>query len=294
MMPRVRITARPIMLAWRFSQPIRTGDMDVRIVVIQSYRTAGVETWMQLCMRSVSQWAAHRGYDYEFVDDTLFDFLPPHIRNDTSAALLPKTDIARLGLLHDRLIDRYQRAVWIDADVLVFNPAAFSIPDTCGAMFCHEVWTSLTDQGELAHRPGINNALMIFERAHPLLDFLRYATVELYERGEPSSMSPTALGTTLLSRLGRIVPLRLHTQVACISPLLTHAAYNRDHPEWLHAHAQQHGHRFHAANLCRSLLISAQPLRQAPNRLDENQVHQLVEELLATHGALFIGNAARV
>jgi hypothetical protein len=265
--------------------------MDVRTIVIQSYRTTGVEAWMQRCMQSVRSWAESREYEYDFVDDALFEFLPPHIRRDASAPLLPKTDIARLALLHDRLAGGYDRALWIDADVLVFDPTPFRVPEACGAMFCHEVWTSLDDQGALMHRHGINNAWMMFERAHPLLDFLRYATVELYEQGEPSGMLSTALGTTLLSRLGRVLPLQLHTQVACLSPLLISAAYHRDHPEWLRAHAQQHGHRFHAANLCRSLLTSNRPAAHSSNELDERQMLQLVEQLLATRGKLLTGEA---
>jgi hypothetical protein len=262
--------------------------MDVRTVVIQSYRTTGVETWMQRCMQSVRDWAEHRGYKYDFVDDTLFDFLPAHIRHDASAPLLPKTDIARLALLHDRLSNGYDRALWIDADVLVFDPAPFSVPEGCGAMFCHEVWTGLDDRGVLTHTQGINNAWMMFERGHPLLEFLRYATVEVYEHGEPSSMLPMALGTTLLTRLGRAVPLHLHTQVACLSPLLLRAAYDRQHPEWLRAHVLQHGHRFYAANLCRSLVTSKTP--RTSSGLDQHQMAELIEQLLTTRGMPLTGN----
>jgi hypothetical protein len=260
----------------------------VRTVVIQSYRTNGVEPWMLRCMQSVRDWTAFRGYDYEFVDDALFDFLPASIRNDPRAPLLPKTDLARLALLDDRLKHHYERAIWLDADVLIFDPAAFTMPEACGAMFCHEIWTSLSEEGQLIHRRGINNALMIFERSHPLLDFLRYACMELYRHDDPVSMSTLALGTSVLSKLGRVVPLRLHTQVACLSPLLLAAAYYRDQPEWLHAHAQQHGHRFCAANLCRSL-VTAQSAKQRPRHLDNDQMQTLVEQLIATRGSMLLG-----
>jgi hypothetical protein len=261
----------------------------VRTAIIQSYRTTRVEPWMQRCMQSVRDWANSHGYVYEFVDDGLFDFLPAHIRNNSLVPLLPKTDIARLGLLHNRLAHDYERVVWLDADVLVFDPASFTLPENCGAMFCHEVWTSLGENGELIHHRGINNALMIFERGHPLLDFLRYATVELYEQSDPARISTLALGTALLSKLGRVVPLRLHTQVACISPLLLGAAYRADHPEWLREHALQHGHRFCAANLCRSLLAGPSN-RQRSRSLDDDQMLALVEQLMATRGSVLLGD----
>jgi len=241
-------------------------------------------------MQSVREWAAARGYAYEFVDDALFDFLPAHIRNNAQAPLLPKTDIARLGLLNDRLAQHYERAVWLDADILVFDPEAFTLPEACGAMFCHEIWTSRNrnDEGALVHQRRINNALMIFERAHPLLNFLRYASVELYEHGDPAAMSPAALGTTLLSKLGRILPLRLHPQVACLNPILLNAAYYGNRPEWLHAHAQQHGYRFCAANLCRSMQVATSSSR-SPSALNEDQMQALVERLIATRGRVLFG-----
>lgn len=263
----------------------------MRTVVIQSYRTTRVEPWIQRCMQSVREWAHARGYAYEFVNDALFDFLPAAIRDEPAAPLLPKTDIARLGLLADRLANAYETAIWIDADVLVFDPSALFIPPASGAMLCHEIWTSLDSEDQVVHRRGINNALMVFERGHPLLGFLRYAAIELYHHGEPVTMSPTKLGTTLLSKLGRVVPLRLHTQVACLSPMLVSAACHGHHPEWLQAHAQQHGHRFAAANLCRSLLTDPTlPTRHAGD-LDEDQMQQFVEQLIATRGHILRGEA---
>jgi hypothetical protein len=244
---------------------------------------------MQRCMQSVREWANFRGYDYEFVDDALFDFLPAFIRNDPRAPLLPKTDIARLGLLEDRL-KRHERAIWLDADALIFDPAAFTMPEDCSAMFCHEIWTSLNDDGELIHRRGINNALMIFERGHPLLGFLRYATVQLYQHHDPAGMSSIALGTNLLNKLGRMLPLRLHTQMACLSPLLLAAAHYADQPQWLRAHAREHGHPFYAANLCRSLL-TAPSTRQRPRDLDASQMQALVEQAILTRGSVLSGFA---
>lgn len=247
---------------------------------------------MHRCMQSVKEWSASRGYAYEFVDDALFDFLPATIRNDPRAPLLPKTDMARLGLLEDRL-RHDERAIWLDADVLVFDPAGFTMPETGGAMLCHEIWTHLSEQGEIVHRRGINNALMLFERGHPLLGFLRHASIELYQHSDPERMSSLALGTDLLSKLGRIVPLRLHSQLACLSPLLLAAVYYGDHPEWLRAHAQQHGHRFCATNLCRSLMV-APSTQQRSRELDSIQMQTLIERLIATRGNALFGEAQGV
>lgn len=261
----------------------------MRTIVIQSYRDTQVEPWVQRCMQTVRDWAGSRGYDYEFVNDALFDFMPARVRNKSAPSLLPQTDMARLGLLRDRLTRNYQRAIWMDADVLVFDPAAFAIPDACGAMLCHEVWTSLNAQGELTHWRGINNALMVFERGHPLLDFLRFATIQLHDHFDAATLSRTALGTDLLTKLGRVVPLRIHAQVACLSPMLIRAAYYGDHPEWLRSHAAEHGQRFYAANLCRSLLSTVSSFNPAQGALNQDQILQLVERLIDTRGQALLG-----
>lgn len=261
----------------------------VRTIVVQSYRDTRVEPWVQRCMQTAKNWAVSRGYDYEFVDDALFDYMPARARNKTATSLLPQTDMARLGLLSDRLTQSYERAIWMDADVLVLNQAAFAIPDACGAMLCHEIWTDLNAQGELTHWRGINNSLMVFERGHPLLDFLRFATIQLHDHLDAAALHRTALGTDLLTRLGRIVPLRVHAQVACLSPMLIRAAYYGDHPEWLRAHATQHGQRFHAANLCRSLLSTVSSFNPAEGALNQDQILQLVEQLIDTHGHVLFG-----
>lgn len=242
-------------------------------------------------MQTVKDWASSNGYDYEFVDDALFDFMPPRARNKSAPSLLPQTDMARLGLLCDRLTRSYERAIWVDADVLVFDSSAFAIPDACGAMLCHEVWTSLNAKGELTHWRGINNSLMVFERGHPLLDFLRFATIQLHDHFDPTTMTRTALGTDLLTKLGRVVPLRLHAHVACLSPLLIRAAYYGDHPEWLRAHAAEHGQRFYAANLCRSLLSSISSFNPGQGALNQDQILQLIEKLVATRGGVLFGEA---
>lgn len=267
------------------------GVIGVRTIVIQSYRDTQVEPWVKRCMQSVRDWASSRGYDYEFVDDTLFDFMPARMRNKNAPSLLPQTDVARLGLLRDRLTRNYERAIWMDADILVFDQTAFAIPDGCGAMLCHEVWTSLNAQGELTHWRGINNSLLVFERGHPLLDFLRFAVIQLHDHIDAATMSRTALGTDLLTKLGRVVPLQLHAHVACLSPMLIRAAYYGDHPAWLRAHAAQRGQRFHAANLCRSLLNTVSSFNPAQGALSQEQILQLVEQSIDTRGRVLFGEA---
>jgi hypothetical protein len=223
----------------------------MRNVVVQSYRNDAPE-WLQRCMQSVRQWTQSQGYDYLFVDDRLFDYVPSHIRANPPSSILPLTDLARLGLLKEQLAKGYDRAIWIDADVLVFRPEQFRIPKDKGAMLCHEVWTHIDSQDVVQHQTRVNNAVMVFERGHPLLDFLHHAALELFSHIAPERMHPWTIGTEFFTNLSRLYPVYLLTQVACLSPLLIDALCTGKQPELLHDHAKHFGHPFHAANLCRS------------------------------------------
>jgi hypothetical protein len=244
-------------------------------VVLQSFRQHTVPAWLARCMRSVQDWAKAQGYGYEFVDDRLFDHVPQALRDKPRRSLLPLTDIARLGLMRDRL-HRFERTVWIDADVLVFRPTLLQLPAQAGAMLCHEIWASLDEHGRLTLDRRINNAVMIFERDHPLPDFLHYAAIELYGQLDTATMPPAALGTGFLSRLGQLLPLRVFHQVACLSPLLLNALASGHHPEHLAAHAERYGFAFHAANLCRSLHGQA---------IDDDGMSRITDLLLENEGA---------
>jgi len=257
----------------------------MRTIVIQSYRTTHIERWIQRCMQTVQEWATNSGYEYEFIDDALFEYVPRQLRDKSSTSLLPLTDIARLGVLQERLASAYDRAIWLDADVVIFRPDQLRIPAKSGASLCHEIWSYTDAQGQVHHRRGINNAAMVFDRGHPLLGFLHHAALELYGHLEPTQIRTTTLGTDFLSKLGRLYPMRLLTQVACLSHLLVHALSANQQPELLQEHAKRFGHPFHAANLCRSKLKPA-ALSDASRQtsLDADKLYDVVEMLIATEG----------
>jgi len=256
----------------------------MRTIVIQSYRTVDTPAWLQRCMQTVKAWAESNGYEYLFIDDALFEYVPQRFREPAPVSLLPLTDLARLGVLREKLASGYERALWIDADVVIFRPDEFRIPSPCGALLCHEIWTHQDAQGQIQHERGINNAVMVFERGHPLLDFLHHAATELFNHLEPAKIRTTTIGTDFLTRLGRLYPMRLLTQVTCLSPLLVHALSTGQQPGLLQEHAERFGNPFHAANLCRSLLESESSSSSQQHEVSAKQLIEIVEILVATLG----------
>ncbi len=235
-------------------------------------------------MQTVREWAALRGFTYEFVDDALFDYAPPQLRALPRNSILPLTDVARLGLLRARLASDYERALWIDADVVIFRPEQLLVADDGGAMLCHQIWSSQDAQQRLVHRKGINNAFMMFRRDHPLLGFLHYSAVQLYGHYDSATMPPTAIGTTFLTKLGTLLPIRLMPNVACLSPMLVSALVHGTNTEWLTEHATQFGQPFYATNLCHSMLSEGEEIAPHREKFSDAQLTTMVETLMHTRG----------
>src|SRR5580658_8048741 len=93
-----------------------------RILIVQSYRTHDVPSWISRCLASVQAWALAKGYDYRLTDDSAFllcgaDYLARVGDNKRSI-----TNLCRLELIKLALAEGYDRAIWMDADIQVFAP----------------------------------------------------------------------------------------------------------------------------------------------------------------------------
>src|ERR1700691_64233 len=99
----------------------------MRTVVCQAYCSpTGVPPWIERCMDTVRGWAEHRGFAYERTDDGLFYPVPPWCGQRVGGEPVRMSALARL-LLARSLLARYDRAVWVDADVVVFDPERFVV-----------------------------------------------------------------------------------------------------------------------------------------------------------------------
>ncbi len=76
-------------------------------LIVQSYRTTRVSSWIIACMASVKQWATDKNYAYEFVDDRFFEPVPDWYRKKCIKQILPVTDLARLLLIQHLVSTRF-------------------------------------------------------------------------------------------------------------------------------------------------------------------------------------------
>jgi hypothetical protein len=230
-------------------------------------------------MESVRGWAASNGLTYEFVDDRLFGYAPAWYRAKVADNKLLVADLARLELARE-LLGRYERVIWVDADMLIFDPqpATFRLED--GYAFCREVWLWRKPGGELLVLPDrVNNSICVFERGNRVLDFLIHAAQALV-RNSASKVRPVQVSTEFLSGLNAAMGLPLLRHVGMLSPYVIGALVAED-AALLQAYMAKVGEPLFAANLCASFRDPA----NHGSTLEEHYFERATEKLLATRGA---------
>ena len=183
-------------------------------VVLQSHRD-GLPAWYRPCLDSVKSWARSQGFEYRFLGDELFDWLAPELREKTRHTPVIAADLARLELLTEVLAEDCDRAVWVDADVLVVAPDRLALP-SADALFGREVWVQHENRRVRVFRK-IHNAFMAFTPADPVLPFYRHAATRIVER-HSGPMAPQLIGPKLLTLLHNAIGFEVLETAAMLSP----------------------------------------------------------------------------
>lgn len=185
-------------------------------LVIQSHRTPLPYPWVGRCLDSVRDWCARNRYDYRFLGDELFAGVPAALLEKTRTQRVIATDLARLRALQAARAEGYCTVVWLDADMLVFDPAAFMLPDTDYAVG-RETWVQPDGRGRLRVYRKVHNAFLQFRQGAPFLDFYADTAERLLERNA-GTMPPQFLGPKLLTALHNIVSLPVLESAGMLSP----------------------------------------------------------------------------
>ena len=255
----------------------------MKTIVLQSYRTHNIPNWIATCLQSVAEWAKQSGFDYVLTGDEFFDYAPAWVRERCGAQIFPVTDLARLYLIREYLERGYDRAIWLDADVIVFAPQLMKVDTQSGYAFSHEIMLGEAPDGSIRlSAPSINNAAMVFEAGHPMLEFYRFATEAVLRHAPPGEIERTAVGPQFLVALHGAMPLERLTSVGLFSPKLMEEIAQGGH-NLCAAYARQFGYPMGAANLCHFTRHYADDAsRQQLDRIFE----QAISRLLATQGQI--------
>jgi hypothetical protein len=283
-----------------------------KTLVYQSYRTENVAPWIMACARTVQEWARAQGYEYEFIDDRLFECVPRWMRERVRQAKLPMSDYARVALAKEFFEKGYQRAIWVDIDAVIFDPERFQTNNGARDFaLTGEVWfeeidcarlpkpvplaiTLEEDKRLLRHmlqvpasttpdfKPvcfrNVANAVMIQSAGHQFAD-LYLGIVEAFAQNVRGPISPVTIGTRLLTTLQTLFYFPLVQDVGMLSPLVM-AALAADDSIVLADYMRQVLTPLSAANLCSS--FSGQVSRGV--EMSEALYENVIELLLSTRG----------
>ncbi len=243
------------------------------VTVLQSCPANECDGWLARCMESVHSWAKQRGYAYRWLDDALFGLLPEDLQPGGLLTPVIASDIARLLWMQQMLAEGAHSVLWLDADVLIFNPEAFVLPDTSYAVG-REVWVQ---QGEgrrwRVHRKVHNAALYAADMGdghNSFVDF--YAdTAQRLVRANRRGMPAQFVGPKLLTALHNTVQFPVLETAGMLSPPVV-ADVLVGGGEALERMRSKSTASLYAANLCRSSVAGQQ--------LDARQMDQLVSTLI--------------
>jgi hypothetical protein len=253
----------------------------MKTLIVQSYRTHGVPSWIARCLASVQAWARSRGHDYRLTDDSAFalcgeDYLAKVGDNKRSI-----TNLCRLELIKSALAEGYDQAIWMDADILAFAPDRLDFEASERISFPRETWLAPGNGGWVTV-PTINNCVVICPRGDPDLDLIIQATRHV-ARHHPITHN-FQVGVDLIRGLNQFLGFPLLANVGMFS---NHAlvALAQDNEALVRQQAVSHGTPVYAANLCASDHLS--PV--VPERL----AHIAMDRLEKTAGDVVNGYLAK-
>lgn len=244
-------------------------DKELKTIVLQSHRPERLKTWMGSCCDSVRGWAERQGFDYRLDGDALFARVPAALRERFASQKVVLSDLARLLWLQELLDSGYARAIWCDADVLLFTD--FS-PATSGDRFGRECWVQ-TQDGRLRAYRKIHNAWMQFEAGSATLAFYIDRSRHLLERAQ-APVVPQLIGPKLLTAWHNIAPFSVEERVGMLSPLAMHELLGDGD------RALRMLRRGHADTLCALNLSASYENRDADGVMHQGpDYHRLVDAL---------------
>ncbi len=222
-----------------------------RTIVVQSFRRANVPEWIARCMDSVMRWSRIRDYDYQLYGDEFYDLCGAEYLARVGGNVRSITNLARLEATRNKLAEGYDRVIWLDADVFVFDPPNLLMETDAGYAFSREVWVEANSDGSIKHiHTSLHNAAFVFTPRQADLDFFINTIRHIVMTRVISSNYQ--VGVRLLTGLSYPMDIRTMTSVGMFSPHVM-GAIAAGNTEFIRQFARLQGAPTQAANLCLSL-----------------------------------------
>jgi len=250
-------------------------------VVFQSYRTSNRPEFIQRCLDSVASWASSENLEYRFYGDELFDRVPDWIKDRCGHHVLPMSDFARLVVARELLNEGFDRVLWMDADVVVFDPESMAIPWEEQVAFTREVWIGVDAQKRPTIHFNIANAATLFGPDQRTIEFL----LERHERfaRQARRMDKLDFGTRPLTAFSKEAAWPEITSVGMASGAVLHDITTGG-GAFASALARGSGHPLGGLNLCGSL----EGMSSHGFTIDDGVYLEAIDRLLATKGEVLV------
>lgn len=230
----------------------------MQTLVIQSCPAQECVGWLQSCMDSVQLWCQHHGFEYRWLGDELFDFLPAELHGLAQQRPVIASDLARLLWMQDELRSG-RRLVWLDADVLIFQPEQLTLPVENFAVG-RELWVQPAQTGGWKVWKKVHNAALMASPgqtgASSFVDFYIDSALRLLSCN-PQTIPDQFIGPKLLSALHNVVQFPVWESVAMFSPAVMQDLLQADNAALL-AMQERASQPVRGANLCRSSVLGGQ------------------------------------
>jgi hypothetical protein len=224
---------------------LRTTPM--KTLVIQSYRATNVPEWIARCLATVRAWAGAQGFDYQLAGDESFQLCGADYLARVDGNVRSITNLSRLLLVQAAHAAGYDRAIWFDADILVFAPDELRIDLSSRYAFAAEAWISRAGGDQWQASVGVNNSVFACMAGEPDLEWLIAAIRHIVRHRRISTNYE--VGGELIKGLRLSLGYHLIGGVGMFSNDIVTALARGEHAV-LHAQARFHGVPIQAANLC--------------------------------------------
>lgn len=210
-----------------------------------------------------------------FLGDEFLAYAPDWFR-EKSRSILPVTDLARLVLINEQLAN-FDQVIWIDADVLVFDPKQFNVTleENSNFAFTSEVWVSSPTEGYPIFHKRVNNAVCVFNKHAKEIDYFIQCALSVMKVLD--NANAWDVGVNFLTHAHTVKKFQLLNNVGMMSPALMNDI-NNNKIEYL-PYVGKIIQPVAAANLCSSFVHKKDYFDTS-----QDSYEQLVEILLATKG----------
>ena len=226
----------------------------MKTIVYQSYIGNDTPAWLKICMHTVENWSKFNGFDYQR-EDNFFQYVPDWYIEKSQGKINVIADLARLEIAKKFLDSGYDRAIWIDADVVIFDLENLLVNTKEDYLLCREIWLDTKNDANLGKRTlscikKVTNSLLFFRKNNSFLDFYIYACKSII-KNQKDKFSRLAVSTEFLSKLSDIIELPLFPNMGLFSPILMHGLVE-DRTTVIQLYAESLESPVFAANLCLS------------------------------------------